>query len=153
MHAVRRIVQYEMEILGDGSHSLKSGAKQRGEVCEHCSASESGALERGFVGARKNPGFVRNARSVGTKSNVVAASFEHAQGLPLLLAEDVAEHAALFGHEVFASSAQFVKYAAGNKQSRRDLRSRMPKLLPGARAEVFEEADIFNGGCEFEVEV
>src|ERR1700679_2120059 len=152
MHAVRRSVQYEMEILGDGSHPLQSAAKQRGEVCEHCSASESGALERGFVGARKNPGFVRNARSVGTKSNVVAAGFEHAQGLPLLLAEDVAEPAALFGDEVFASSAQFVKYAARNKQSCRDLRRRMAKLLPGARAEVFEEADIFNARVALEVE-
>ncbi len=77
--------------------------------------AEPGAFERGFMGARENPGFVGNARSVGTQGNVVSAGFEHAEGLALFLAEDVAEHAALFGDEVFASCAQFVKYAARNK--------------------------------------
>src|SRR5580704_748075 len=152
MRAVGRGMQNQVEVFGYGAHPLESAAKQRGEVGEHHSPSQAGSLERGFVGARENPGFVRNAWGVGTKGNVVATGFEHSQGLPLLLVEDIAEHAALFGDEIFPSCAQFVKYTARNKQSRRDLRRRMAKLLPGARAEVFEEADIFNAWVALEVE-
>ena len=86
MNAAGRSVQHEVEILGDGAHPLQSAAKQGGEVGQRGSASQDRALERGFVGAGHNPGFIRDAGRIGAESDVVAAGLDHAQGLPLFLA-------------------------------------------------------------------
>jgi hypothetical protein len=72
--------------------------------------------------------------------------------LPLLLVEDIAEHAALFGDEIFPSCAQFVKYAPRNEQGRGDLRSGMAKLLPGTGTVIFEKADVFDARIALQVE-
>ena len=100
------------------------------------------ALEGGFVGTGQDPGFVGDARSVGAEGEEISAGFEHAQVLLRFLGDDVAENATLFLHEIFASGAQLVKHAAGNKRGRGELGVGMFELLPGAGTVILEDADV-----------
>ena len=58
---------------------------------------KSEALERGFMGARKNPGLIGHARRVRTERDEVAAHFDDALVLLQFLGNDVAEDAAFLG--------------------------------------------------------
>src|ERR1700733_4907645 len=102
--------------------------------------------------ARQYPGFVRNARGVGSHGDIVAARFNHARGLALLLVEDVAEDAALLADKIFAARPQFVEHTAGHKQGCGDLRRGMAELLASAGAEILEQANVLYAGVALEVQ-
>src|SRR5712671_4738709 len=102
--------------------------------------------------AGKNPGFVGDAGRIGTQRHIIAARLDDAQGLALLLLQNVAEDAALLAYEVFAAGAQFVKHAPGNEHGGGHLGSGMAELLAGVRTVVFEEADILDASIVLEIE-
>ena len=99
MLAVGRGVEHEVERLRDRADALQGAPQERGQVGDAADARGSGALERGLVAARHDPGFVGDARSIGTESDVVAANLDDAQVLPFFLREDVAKDAALLAFE------------------------------------------------------
>ena len=94
--------------------------------------------------ARHNPGFVGNARSVGTERDIVAAGLDHAQGLTFFLLKMSQKTQRSLPDEIFASGAQFVEHAPRHKHGRRDLRSGMAEFLPGALAVILEQADVLD---------
>ena len=71
--------------------------------------------------ARQDPGFIGNARGIGTDGQIVAARLDDPQRLPLLLLDDVAEDAALLADEILATGAQFVEYAPRDEHGRSNL--------------------------------
>src|SRR5258708_33795852 len=97
--------------------------------------------------AGKNPGLVWHSRRIGTKGHIVAASFYDAQGLTLLLLQNVAEDATLLAHKIFAARAQFVEHAPGDEHRCRDLRGGMAGFLAGGRHLGLEKADILAAGA------
>ena len=70
------------------------------------------------MAARQDPGFIRNARRVGTERDKVSAHFKDAHLLTLFLRNDVAEDAALFALIVIAAGAKFVEHAARHESGR-----------------------------------
>src|SRR5258708_15677265 len=102
--------------------------------------------------AGKNPGFVGDAGRIGTQRHIIAARLDDAQGLALLLLQNVAENAALLAYEVFAAGTQFVKHAPGNEHGGGHLGSGMAELLASVRTVVLEEADILDASIVLEIE-
>src|SRR5258708_1999107 len=102
--------------------------------------------------AGKNPGLVWQSRRIGTKGHIVAASFYDAQGLTLLLLQNVAEDATLLAHKILAARAPFVEHAPGDEHGCRDLRGGMAEFLAGVRTVVLEKADILDAGIVLEIE-
>ena len=152
MQAVGRSVQDEMETFSDGANALQGAAQKRGKIHAQSWLRQSSALEGRFVVARQNPGFVRNARSIGSEGDVVSASLDHAGGLALFLVENVAENAALLFRKIFPSRAQFVEHAPWHKHGGGNLRCGMAEFLPGVGTVVFEEADVLDARVALEIE-
>src|SRR5580693_3492142 len=98
-----------METLCDSANALQRATQKGGEVHAQSRLRQARTLEGSIVVARQNPGFVRDARSVGPERNVIAAGFDHARGLTLLLIENVTENTSLFFRKIFASRPQFVE--------------------------------------------
>src|SRR5260370_41238203 len=92
---------------------------------------QPGALERCFVVARNDPGFVGDARSVGAERDIVSARFNYPRGLTFLLSENGTKNAALFRLEVLSSRAQLVKHAPRHKHGRVNLRRGMAEFRAG----------------------
>ena len=103
------------------------------------------------MAARHDPSFVRDARRIGTEGHVVSAHFDHAQVLPLLLRENVAENAALFGFEIVAPSTEFVEDAARHKDGCGELGSGVFEFLSGSRAVILENADVFEPAVALQI--
>src|SRR4029077_6926320 len=104
------------------------------------------------MGARENPGFIRNARRIRTKGNVISTSFHDAHGLTFLLVQNVAENAPLLAEEIFTAGTQLIEHAARYEHSRRELRGRMIEFLPCVRAVVLEETQVLDPGIILKVE-
>src|SRR5277367_5321235 len=101
---------------------------------------------------RDNPGFVGDAGGIRSEGHIVAARLNHARSLTLLLSENVAEDATLFGLEIFASRPKFVKNAARHEQCCGYFRRGMAEFLSGSRAVIFVETDVLNPRIALEVE-
>src|SRR3984885_64241 len=140
-----------MKVFGYGTPPLQRPAQQGGEVGAQSGLVQSGPFERRIVVARHNPGFIGNARGIGTQSEIVAASLEEARGLTFLLLNDVAKNSTFLADEVFPAGAQFIEHAPWNEHGRCNLGSRMAEFLPSALAVVLEQADIFDAGIALEV--
>src|SRR5438270_5704267 len=92
--------------------------------------------------ARQNPGFIGHARSIRTKSDIIATNLHDPLVLAFFLRDDVAEDAAFFLVEIIAAGAQLVKDAAGNERSAGQFHGRMLKFLSGGDAVVLVNADV-----------
>src|SRR6266404_2817649 len=103
------------------------------------------------MAARHNPGFIGDARRIGTEGYVISAIFENAQALMLLLRKNVAENATLFALEIVASGAEFVEDAARHENSRRQLRSGVVEFLSRGLAVILENADVFEPAIAFQI--
>src|SRR5579871_3776414 len=101
---------------------------------------------------RHDPGFIRHSRRIRTQSQIVSSSFDYTLGLAFFLVNDVAEHAALFAHEVFTSGAQFVENSARHEHGRGQLRRWMAELLSGAFPEILKQTDVLHPWIVFQVE-
>src|SRR5208283_574819 len=120
MQRVGRSVEHHMEAVRDGANAEERAAQKRGKVPQGAGARRQ-ALEVGFVDTRCNPRFIRCARRVRTRYQVVSADLDDALVLLQLLRKDVAEYAALLQLIVLAGGTQLVKHAARNKGSGDDL--------------------------------
>src|SRR6266852_6695233 len=103
------------------------------------------------MAARHDPGFVRDARSIRAEGHVVSSRLDDAQVLALLLRQNVAEDAALFGLEVLASGAEFVKDTAWHKNGCRQLRSGVVKFLSRGLAVILENADVLEAAVALQI--
>src|SRR6266446_1194757 len=103
------------------------------------------------MAARHDPGLVRDARSVGAESHVVSSRFHDTQVLTFFLRQNVAEDAALFALEVFASGAKFVEDAAWHKNGCRQLGSGVVEFLPGCLAVILENADVLESAVALQI--
>ena len=103
------------------------------------------------MAAGHNPGFVRDARSIGAEGQVVSANFDDAQVLTLLLRQNVAEHAALFRLEIVASGAEFVEDAARHEGGCGQLGSGMLKFLPRSFAVILENTDVLEAAVALQI--
>src|ERR1700687_5512069 len=103
------------------------------------------------MAARHNPGFVRDARSIGAEGHVVSANFEDAQALTLLLHQNVAEDAALFALVIVASAAEFVEDAARHKRRCVQLGSGVVEFLSGSLAVILENADVLEPAVALQI--
>src|ERR1700684_3668928 len=115
MQAARRSVQHQMKFLGNGADALQGAAQKRGQVRAQPRLVKSRSFERGVVIARQDPGFVGDARRVGTEGEIISAGLNNAQSLPLLLLNNVAKNAAFLAEEVLATGAQLVEHAPRNE--------------------------------------
>src|SRR5712671_1798944 len=120
-----------METFRDRANPLQGTAQQRAQISPQSRLRQSRALERGFVVARNDPGFVGDARGVRSERDVVSASFDYARGLALLLSENVTEDTTLFRLEILASRTQLVKHTARHEHGGRNLRGRVTEFLAG----------------------
>src|SRR4029077_20788943 len=105
MQAAGRGVQVEVEFFRDSAHPLKRSPQKSAEVDPQPWFVQACALEGGFVVARQNPCLIRDSGRIGTERYIIAAGFDHAESLSLLLLNDIAEHAAFLGREIFTPSA------------------------------------------------
>ena len=151
MQAVGRSVQDQVELLGNRANALQGAAQKGRQIVQGARSVQGKAFEGSFVDPRQDPGFIGHARSVRAKRQEVAAHFKHPLVLLQLLGNDVAEYAALLLFEVFAAGAQLIEHAARDERGRRELRVRVAEFLPGARAVVFENADVFQSSVVLEV--
>src|ERR1700682_6029812 len=103
------------------------------------------------MAARHNPGFIRDARSIGAEGHVVSAIFDDAQALMLLLRQNVAEDATLLALEIVASGAEFVEDAARHESGCGQLRSGMVEFLSGALAVILENADVLEPAVALQI--
>ena len=103
------------------------------------------------MAARYNPSFVRNPRSIGAKRHIVAAHFNDAQPLALLLRENVAENAAFFALKILAPSAQLIQDAARHKNRRRQLRRGVIEFLSRRLAMILENADVLKPAVALQI--
>src|SRR5258708_37434995 len=103
------------------------------------------------MAARHDPGFVRDARSIRAEGHVVSSRLDDAQVLALLLRQNVAENAALFGLEVLASGAEFVKDTAWHKNGCRQLGSGMVEFLSGCLPVILENADVLETAVALQI--
>src|ERR1019366_3476137 len=103
------------------------------------------------MAAGHNPGFVRDARSIGAEGHVVSANFEDAQALTLLLRQNVAEDAALFALVIVASSAEFVEDAARHENGCGQLGSGVVEFLSGSLAVILENADVLEPAVALQI--
>ncbi len=147
---VRPGVQDHVEVFGDGADADQRALEQRCQAA-HGAGAQGRALEKGIVRAREDPGFVWNARSVGTGGEKVAARFDHAYRLLFLLRDDVAEDAALLLLEVLLAGAQLVEDAARDEGGGRQLRSRVIELLASGASEILVDGDVLEAAVALEV--
>src|SRR6266446_7902881 len=103
------------------------------------------------MAARHDPGLVRDARSIRAEGHVVSSRFDDAQVLTLLLRQNVAEDAALFALEVFASGTKFVEDAAWHENSCSQLGSGVVEFLPGCLAVILENADVLESAIALQI--
>src|ERR1700693_3946390 len=103
------------------------------------------------MAARHNPGFIRNARSIGAEGYVVSAIFDDAQGLILLLGQNVAEDATLYALEIVASGAELVEDAARHESGCGQLRGGMVEFLSGALAVILEDTDVLEPAVALQI--
>src|ERR1700674_3637886 len=103
------------------------------------------------MAARHNPGFIRDARGIGAEGDVVSAIFEDAQGLMLLLRQNVAENAPLLAFEIVTSSAELVEDAPRHEGGCGQLRSRVLEFLSGALAVILENADVLKSAVALQI--
>src|SRR5437588_9986363 len=144
MKAARRRMENEVKVLGYGAYSLQCSPQERCQIHAQSGTIEARPLESGIVISGHNPGFVGNARRIGTQSEVVATNLDHARALALFLLNDVAKNTSLFACKVFASSPQLIQHPSWDEPCRRDLGSWVREFLPGVFAVVLEEADVFD---------
>src|ERR1017187_10937564 len=133
-----------MKAFGERADPLQSASQKSGKVRPQSRLRQASALERGLMVARQNPGLVGNARSVRSNRHIIAARLNHTRRLPLLLGKNVAENAALFGHEIFTPRAQLVKHSPRHEHRGGNLRRGMAELLPGVRAVILEETNVLD---------
>src|ERR1700722_1599396 len=119
-----------MKALRERANPLQRAPQKCRQVYSQSRLRQAGALEGGLMIARQNPGFVRNPRRIGSNRDIIPARLNHTRRLPLLLAENVAEDTALFGHKIFAPRPQLVEHSPRHEHRRGDLRSRVAELLP-----------------------
>src|SRR4029077_4098158 len=103
------------------------------------------------MAARHNPGFIGDARSIGAEGYVVSAIFDDAQGLILLLGQNVAENATLFALEIVACGTEFVENAAWHKNSCGQLRSGVVEFLSRGVAVILENADVLEPAIALQI--
>src|ERR1019366_2580302 len=103
------------------------------------------------MAAGHNPGFVRDARSIGAEGHIVSASFYDAQVLTFLLRQNVAEDAALFAFEIVASGAEFVEDAARHEGGRGQLGCGVLEFLSGFLAMILENADVLEPAVALQI--
>src|SRR5882762_3410700 len=103
------------------------------------------------MAARHDPSLVRHARSIRAESHVVSSRFDNAQVLTLLLRQNVAEDAALFALEVFASGAEFVEHTARHENGCRQLGSGVVEFLSGCLAVILENADVLEAAVALQI--
>src|SRR5260370_12214061 len=103
------------------------------------------------MGARHDPGFVRDARSIRAEGHVVSSRLDDAQVLAPLRRQNGAEDAALFGLEVLASGAEFVKDTAWHKNGCRQLGSGMVEFLSGCLPVILENADVLETAVALQI--
>src|SRR5579863_6132264 len=96
-----------------------------------------------IVFAMKQPHLVRHPRSIGTQRVVIALHINDALAVFFVLADHVAEDAALTLAKPFAGGAQFILDASRNENRRSDLRMRVRPLIARGRALVLENGDVF----------
>src|ERR1022692_389160 len=144
-------MQHEMEAFRDGADALERAAEECGEIGPQARLRQSGALEGRFVVAGHDPGFVGDARGVGSEGDIIAASLDHAGSLTLLLSKNVAEDAAFLGLKILTASPQLVEHAARYKHCGSELRSGMAEFLAGVGAVVLVETDVFDAWIVFEI--
>src|SRR5579859_2211098 len=140
-----------MEFLRYGANALQGAAKKCAQIRTQPGTIQSGPLEGSVVVARHDPGFIRNSGRVGTQSEVVAASFNDALGLPFLLLDDVAKHTAFLADEILASGPQLVEHAPRDKHGGGDLRRGMAEFLSSALAVILKQADVLDARIALEV--
>src|ERR1700674_4517473 len=103
------------------------------------------------MAARHNPGFIRDARSIGAEGHVVSAIFDDPQALMLLLGQNVAEDATLFALEIVASGAEFIEDATRHESGCGQLRRGMVEFLSGALAVILENADVLEPAVALQI--
>src|ERR1035441_11091229 len=103
------------------------------------------------MAAGHNPGFVRDARSIGAEGHIVSASFYDAQVLTFLLRQNVAEDSALFAFEIVASGAEFVEDAARHEGGRGQLGCGVLEFLSGFLAMILENADVLEPAVALQI--
>src|SRR5580698_6703743 len=103
------------------------------------------------MAARHDPGFIGDARRIGTEGRIVSANFNDAQALTLLLRQYVAKNAAFFALVIIARGSEFVEHASRYESGRSELESRMVELLPCSLAVIFENADVFEAAVAFQI--
>src|SRR5579862_5401334 len=103
------------------------------------------------MAAWHDPRFIGNPRSVGAKRYIVAARFNDAQPLALLLRQNVAENAALFALKIFTPSPQLIQDAPRHKNGRRQLRGGMIEFLSRRLAMILENTDVLKPAVAFQI--
>src|SRR5579859_4839537 len=91
----------------------------------------SGLFKQMAVPSPDQPYFKRHARSIRTKSDVIALGIDDAAHLLFFLAKDVAENTSFFLFEPSHSRAEFIENAAGHKGRCRYLRMRVLPFSAG----------------------
>src|SRR2546430_17330753 len=135
-------MQHEMELLGHGADALQGAAQECSTILQHARAPQSGTLKSRLMSTGHDPGFVWNARRIGTHGDVVATSFEVTLGLALFLREDVTKNAALFLIKIIASCTELIKLSPRHKRRSRKLPVRMLECLSDIGAVVLQNTDL-----------
>src|SRR6202021_1097236 len=93
-----------------------------------------------------------NPRRIGSNRDIIPARLNHTRRLPLLLAENVAENTALFGHKIFAPRPQLVEHSPRHEHRRGDLRSRVAELLPRSGTVILKQTDVLDPRVALEIQ-
>ena len=108
-------------------------------------------LEHVIVPAIEDPDFIRNARGVRAKRDIIALRVHDAFFLALFLFHDVAKNAALFFLVPFARGAQLVEKPSGHEGGGGNLRMSVRAFLAGEGTVILVDGDILEAAVALQI--